>query len=239
MATTNRNTDTALATTALTDCYTVPSGFSAVVSGIRLTSKGGSEVGVTVKVYDSSGAVTYEIEEAHLGKGSEEDNVGAGLILEDGDKIKVQASKANVVDVVCSVVETDGQAAVDFYQATVPAVGTAGNDDANPVHRVRYAGVISSVTYIPKTTITGANTQTRKVGIINKGAGAAGAAVPANLQFDSGVNATAFIEKTITLDATPSNLAVAAGDVLDWFSTHLGTGITDPGGLIRIGITRS
>jgi hypothetical protein len=32
---------------------------------------------------------------------------------------------------------------------------------------------------------------------------------------------------------------VAAGDVLEWQSTHVGTGITDPGGLVKVTIDRT
>jgi hypothetical protein len=121
----------------------------------------------------------------------------------------------------------------------VPPVGTAGNDQDTPVDQAPFDGTVSSVQYVPAATITGANTNTRSVTLFNKGQAGAGTTTVATLQFDSGVNATADDEKTITLSGTPANLTVAAGDTLLWRSLHVGTGITDPGGLVRITITRT
>jgi hypothetical protein len=60
--------------------------------------------------------------------------------------------------------------------------------------------------------------------------------VIATIQYNSGVNAAAADENPVTLSATPANLAVSAGDILQWQSTAVGTGIADPGGLIAITI---
>jgi hypothetical protein len=125
------------------------------------------------------------------------------------------------------------------HQRSVAAVGTAGNDlNANLV-RAEADGVISAVYYVPASTITGANTNTRKVVLVNKGAAGSGTTAIATLQFNSGVNATADIAKTITLSTTAADLAVTSGDVLQWQSTHVGSGITDPGGLAVVVFGRS
>ena len=54
----------------------------------------------------------------------------------------------------------------------------------------------------------------------------------------NGVNATAFDEKTITLTGTAADLNVTAGDVLALFSDSNGTGIVDPGGLVKVSLAR-
>jgi hypothetical protein len=72
------------------------------------------------------------------------------------------------------------------------------------------------------------------VTLVNKGQAGAGVVTVATLQFDSGVNTVAADEKAITLSGTPANLVIAAGDVLQWQSLHIGTGIADPGGLVAI-----
>lgn len=124
-------------------------------------------------------------------------------------------------------------------QCPVAAVGTAGNDLTTNIVQVEADGVISSVKYIPASTITGANTDTRKVVLVNKGAAGSGTTAIATLQFNSGVNATAAIAKTITLSVTAADLAVSAGDILQWQSTHVGSGIADPGGLAVIVVGRT
>lgn len=101
-----------------------------------------------------------------------------------------------------------------------------------------FGGTVSAVTYVPVTGITGANTNTRKLELINKGQAGAGTTVVASLQFDSGVNSTSFDEKTITLSAVAGATTVVAGDVLVWVSTAVGTGIADAGGLVTVSFDR-
>jgi hypothetical protein len=102
-----------------------------------------------------------------------------------------------------------------------------------------FAGVITSVKYIPDTDITGANTNTRKVSLINRGSAGSGTTEMAAITFTSGVNGTAFAAKTVTLSATEANLAFAAGDVLAFKSEAVASGLADPGGTVEVTISRS
>jgi len=120
-----------------------------------------------------------------------------------------------------------------------PAVGTAGNDDSAVIGVAPFAGTLTGVSYIPKAAITGAATNNRKVEVYNRGAAGAGTTLMASITYASGVNAAADDENTVTLSATPANLVVAEGDVLEWVSTHLNTGITDPGGVVKVTLARS
>jgi hypothetical protein len=123
--------------------------------------------------------------------------------------------------------------------AIVGPQATAGSDLNTNILIAKRAGVVTSVTYSTVTAITGANTNTRSVTLVNKGQSGAGTTAIATLQFNSGVNTTASDEKTITLSSTAADLVVAAGDVLQWQSTHVGTGIADPGGLVSVTIADS
>lgn len=120
------------------------------------------------------------------------------------------------------------------HQMVVQPQATAGSDLNSNIWVAPRDGTVTAVTYSTVTAITGANTNTRSVTLVNKGQAGAGTAVVATLQFDSGVNTVASDEKTITLSATPANLVLVAGDVLQWQSTHIGTGIADPGGLVTV-----
>lgn len=120
----------------------------------------------------------------------------------------------------------------------VPGVGTAGTDDTIILGEAPFAGTVTSVTYTPDADITGANTNTRRVALINRGANGAGATVVAELQFNAGTNAVGGDELTIPLSGTPANRNVAEGDMLAWFSDAVGTGLADPGGLAQIAIAR-
>jgi hypothetical protein len=121
-------------------------------------------------------------------------------------------------------------------QVVVAPQATAGSNLNTNVYSAPQAGTLTAVGYATVTAITGANTNTRSVSLVNKGAAGSGTTVMATLQFDSGVNTTASVPKTITLSATAANLVVAAGDILQWQSTAVGTGIADPGGLALITI---
>lgn len=120
------------------------------------------------------------------------------------------------------------------------ALVAAAADLTTPLEEVDLAGTVTAVTYSPKSDITGANTDSRTVSLINKGQDGNGTTVIATLAFVSTVNASDYDEKTITLSATPANLVVADGDILAWLSAHVGTtGLADPGGLVKVSISRT
>lgn len=118
-------------------------------------------------------------------------------------------------------------------------IATSAGSDASFIIGVALEDeVVTAVSYIPVTTITGADTNSRTVAVVNKGAAGSGSTSVASLALTSGVNATAFDEKAVTLSGTAANLNVTAGDVLAFTSTHVGTGLADPGGKVRITLAR-
>lgn len=128
---------------------------------------------------------------------------------------------------------------VQVIERNVPAVPTAGNDDDTVLGQAPFACTVTSVQYVPEAAITGADTNSRTVSLVNKGQAGSGTTTVASLALTNGVNASANDEKTITLSGTAANLVLAAGDTLQWRSIHVGTGITDPGGVVRVTISRS
>ncbi len=129
-------------------------------------------------------------------------------------------------------------APISTISAVVPNTATAVTDTLI-VGRAPVAGTVTSVTYAMDAALTGANTNTRRVQIINRGQAGAGTTVVADLQFDNAVNAVAGDERTITLSVVANATTVAEGDVLAFVSTAVGTGIADPGGLVTVGIRRA
>jgi hypothetical protein len=125
------------------------------------------------------------------------------------------------------------------YTARSTAVATVGNDEVDEVLVCEYNGTVTAVTYSPDGTITGAATNNRTVSLVNRKQDGSGNTVIATLNFANGTNAPAGDEKAIPLSGTPANLVVASGDVLEWQSTHVGTGIADPGGLVKVAIDRT
>jgi len=119
------------------------------------------------------------------------------------------------------------------------AVGAAA--DADKVIGVApFAGTVTSVTYTPNAQLTGANTESRTLSVINKGTDGNGTTSVASKAFTSGVNANDFDETALTLSVTPANLVVAENQILSFNSLHVGTtGLADPGGKVRVTISRS
>lgn len=135
---------------------------------------------------------------------------------------------------------TDTAPFVRVLEADVPSVSTAGNDDDTVLTQAPFDCTVLLVEYVPEAAITGAATNHRTFSLVNKGQAGSGSTTVASLAFDSGaVTASANNEKAITLSATAANLVLAAGDTLLWRSIHIGTGITDPGGLVRVTLSRN
>lgn len=127
----------------------------------------------------------------------------------------------------------------DTYQMVVAATAAAADFEV-ALFTAPYAGVVTSVNYITDTTLTGANTESRTILLINKGQAGAGTTTVASKAFTSGVNATAFDATAITLSATAADLVLVAGDVLAFKSLHVGsTGLADPGGTVEVTVARS
>lgn len=119
----------------------------------------------------------------------------------------------------------------------VPAAG-AGADTTQVIGKAPIAGTVVGVTYIPDATMTGAATNNRTLALLNAGQAGAGSTAVASLALVNGVNIAADAQGALTLSGTPANLVVAAGDELLFTSTHIGTGIADPGGLVVVTIAR-
>jgi hypothetical protein len=121
-------------------------------------------------------------------------------------------------------------------EVTIPATA-AGSDADFIVGKAPLTGVVDSVEFIPVSTITGANTNTRKHTVNNRGSAGLGTTKIAELQYNSGVNATAFDAKALTNEVAAS-LAVTKDDVLSFTSLHVGTGLADPGGKLIVTFSR-
>lgn len=121
--------------------------------------------------------------------------------------------------------------------AVVPAVA-AGSDSVVAVGVAGEDATVTAVTYVPNAAITGAATNNRTCSVIDKKADGSGAVAVASKTYANGTNDTAYIENPETLNGTPANLQVSQGDVLVFSSVHAGTGIADPGGIVRVSLTR-
>lgn len=123
------------------------------------------------------------------------------------------------------------------YTAIVPGAAQAAGAETT-IFVAPFAATVTSVLYFADTAITGADTDTRKVSLVNKKTDASGTDEAAALQFNNTVNAAAFVGETIT-NGTLAKRTLAAGDVVNWVSAKVGNGIADPGGTIVVTIERN
>lgn len=123
-------------------------------------------------------------------------------------------------------------------EATLPATAQGATADQT-VGEAPFAGEVTGASYTPEANITGDSTNSRTLTIVNKGADGNGTTVVATLAFTTGVNATDFNEQAFTLSAVDGATDVAAGDILAVVSTHVASGLADPGGLVQVELTRA
>lgn len=127
---------------------------------------------------------------------------------------------------------------VHTLRANTAAVA-AGSDLETKLGEAPFAGTITRVVYVPASTITGANTDSRTLQLFSRGTDGSGTDKLAELAMVSGVNAAADDAKAITIITDDDDDEVAAGAVIEWKSLHVGsTGLADPGGMVIVEITR-
>lgn len=123
--------------------------------------------------------------------------------------------------------------------ATIDAAAAAA-DSSGAYVIAPFAGVVTAAEIIAAAAITGADTDSRTMQLHNRGQSGAGTTLVASKAFTSGVNAAADDATSLTLSGTPANLDVAAGDVLEFTSLHVGsTGLAGPKALGRVTFSRT
>ena len=90
------------------DMYTAPAETTSIVKTIKLFNTHGSSLDVLIKVYDASGTTDYEFDVANVtpSKGVDVLTFNNILILEAGDKIKMQCATGNVIKMTASILQT-------------------------------------------------------------------------------------------------------------------------------------
>lgn len=121
-------------------------------------------------------------------------------------------------------------------QSQAPARGAVA-DGQTTVGEAPFTNKVIGVSYIPDAAIVGADVETRRVSLVNRGQDGTGSTEIAALAFAAGVNAAENDEKPLILAAAEADRVVYKGDVLEWVSDSQGvTGLADPGGLVQVEI---
>ena len=93
------------------DMYESPSETTTIVKTIKLFNTHGSALDVTIKIFDASSTTDFEYDIANVTASDGVDVLTFNniLILEAGDKIKMQTTQTNVIKMTAAVLQTSRQ----------------------------------------------------------------------------------------------------------------------------------
>ena len=105
MANSFKNKKVDLTTTDLTTLYTVPSATTTVVKSILVTEDAGSGSTITITLVDSSSNVFNLFKDKAIASKATTELLTQPLVMEESEILKVQASDANELHVIASILE--------------------------------------------------------------------------------------------------------------------------------------
>ena len=105
MANSFKNKKVDLTTTDLTTLYTVPTATTTLVKSILVSEDAGSGSNLTVTLVDSSGAIFSLFKTKAISSNTTVELLTQPLVMEESEILKVQASDANELHVIDSILE--------------------------------------------------------------------------------------------------------------------------------------
>ena len=94
-----------LTTTDLTTLYTVPAARTAVVKSLLISNDSGSSCNIDVTLVDASSTIFSLFKTKAVGSNTTTELLTQPLVVQENESLKVQASDANELHVVASVLE--------------------------------------------------------------------------------------------------------------------------------------
>ena len=94
-----------LTTTDLTTLYTVPSAKTAVIKSILVSEDAGSGANITVTLVDASSNIFSLFKTKAIASNATTELLTQPIVMEESEIIKVQASDANELHVIASILE--------------------------------------------------------------------------------------------------------------------------------------
>ena len=90
------------------DMYEAPSATSSIVKSVKLFNTHSGALDVDIQVYDASSTIDYEWDKVNINASGSIDLLTFNnvIILEAGDKLKMQCATGNVIKMTASVLQT-------------------------------------------------------------------------------------------------------------------------------------
>ena len=107
MANKYKNAQFDLTTTDATDIYTVPSESRAIIQNIHVANVGAGNVEIKAFIFDTSASRAYQFAEHTVNSGNSKSVSDGTIILEESDKLQLQAASADTFEGTVSILEFD------------------------------------------------------------------------------------------------------------------------------------
>ena len=107
MANRYKNAQFDLTTTNVTDIYTVPTESRAIIQNIHTANVGAGNVEIKAFIYDTSAGRAYQFAEHTVNSGNSKSISDGTIILEESDKLQLQAATADIFEGTVSILEFD------------------------------------------------------------------------------------------------------------------------------------
>jgi len=107
MANRYKNAQFDLTTTDATDVYTVPLESRAIIQNIQVANVGGSNVELKGFIFDTSASRTFQFAEQTINTGTSRSLNNGTVILEESDKLQLQAATGDIFEGTVSILEFD------------------------------------------------------------------------------------------------------------------------------------
>ena len=105
MANIYKNAQFDLDVTTVVDVYTCPSNSRAIIQNIHVANVGSSNTEVKAFVYDDSESTAFQFAEHTVNSGNSRSISDGSIVLEENDKLQLQAASADVFEGTCAILE--------------------------------------------------------------------------------------------------------------------------------------
>jgi|TARA_S200002703_G_C3609646_1_gene187255 hypothetical protein len=107
MANRYKNANFDLTTTNVTDVYTCPSNSRAIIQNIHVANVGSGNTEIKAFIHDNSASRAFQFAEHTVNAGDSKSVSDGTVILEENDKLQLQAGSADIFEGTVSILEFD------------------------------------------------------------------------------------------------------------------------------------
>jgi len=105
MANIYKNANFDLTTTDVTDVYQAPADSRAIIQNIHVANVGAGNTEIKAFIYDNSATTAFQFAEHTVNAGDSRSISDGSIILEENDKLQLQAASGNIFKGTCAILE--------------------------------------------------------------------------------------------------------------------------------------